>query len=671
MKKRLLVVLLFWSQILCAQEPAPERLADFTVEKTDKGYQFAPNMPALQQKPGAPEAHWSYFWEFGDGTFSRAANPVHVYAREGDFLVHLDATAHYDDGKKAKKKKKPLHGGGQLADVAPDPEELFPAKNKQMVTLYSYAQPRATEELTFVLRYRNLGKVPTNGQLHLFYNEKRYPATHFDFVEYRSHFGEKADFRTSQLLPADDSDWGWTQLQTRPEGSQCTDPWGDFPPSVIVEEMLQKARGLYRDEQQWQFADLEPGAARNLFVSLLCTPNMLRDTNAMIHLEVVFAPEDPLVPPESFVYEIEIVGSHDPNAIAVSDNRVNYRVLGNKKLDYKIQFQNNGEGPASTVSVAVESPKGLKIQGVRPLDWYPRCPICPKTPTNLGCLDTTTVDGRLQFTFRNIYLPGSRQNDVQQRDSTKGFVKYRIEAERNMPKRPFRSRAKIVFDKNPPIYTNYTNTRFKVGLSPGLKAGYSFDPETPDVGYTFLGASISPYKSWRWYPQLELLTGLKGRTDEPVVVRSAVLGTLPNNGIALLDSVLVDTTTRRSQGFVSLELPVLLRKNFNRWFGAGLGASARLIWDNGLVRTETTRSRIDWSFQDTPTGVELKRNFIAETPLVEETAYRDTRVQYTFFADLTLGAVRAGPSLGIRGGVSLLKNAPARPFVQLSLELKL
>jgi hypothetical protein len=116
---------------------------------------------------------------------------------------------------------------------------------------------------------------------------------------------------------------------------------------------------------------------------------------------------------------------------------------------------------------------------------------------------------------------------------------------------------------------------------------------------------------------------------------------------------------------------VLLRKNFNRWFGAGLGASARLIWDNGLVRTETTRSRIDWSFQDTPTGVELKRNFIAETPLVEETAYRDTRVQYTFFADLTLGAVRAGPSLGIRGGVSLLKNAPARPFVQLSLELKL
>jgi hypothetical protein len=41
---------------------------------------------------------------------------------------------------------------------------------------------------------------------------------------------------------------------------------------------------------------------------------------------------------------------------------------------------------------------------------------------------------------------------------------------------------------------------------------------------------------------------------------------------------------------------------------------------------------------------------------------------FTFFADLTLGSVRAGPNVGIRAGGIL--DGGVKPFVQASLEYK-
>jgi hypothetical protein len=666
--------LLFFAILLClhslkAQTTQPERLLDFNVAAKGEAYQFNAVMPPLLQKPGAPKAFWSYFWEFGDGDFGLEETPTHAYAKQGDYDVIFDAVAHYDDGKRARRKKRST--GANAAPKMAGVNTLHDVfEGQQMVAIKSFCKPRAEEEITFVLSYRNLGAVPTDGSLHLFYNEKRFPTTHFTHIETRIHFGETVDASTSMVLPLDPYQESWAGLPLRTWGGVSTSLSGDFPPSIIIQEMLNNARGTYRAENAWQFTNLEAGEKRNVFVTLAGTPNMLRDTNAMIHLTAVFAPTNPLVAPEQFVYEIEIVSSHDPNAIAVSDNRVNYRSLGSKKLDYKIQFQNNGEGPASTVQVKVEIPDGLKMGAMRPVEWYPKCPICPKTPTTKGCLDTASQKDGLVFTFRNIYLPGSRQEDVDDRDSTKGFVKYRIEADRNMPKRPFRSRAKIVFDKNPPIYTNYTKTGFKVGLSPGLKAGYGFDPDSVRNGYFFLGISLSPYKSWRIYPQVELLTGIKGRSDLRVVEKHLLFGTQPNNGIALLDSTIIDTFTQARRGFVSFEVPVLIRKNFTRFFGLGLGASARILLENGETQINASRTTIDWSFTDSPAGFVLKRNVINGETMSTVTNYKNTLYRFAVFGDLTLGAVRAGPNLGIRGGVVLGKKK-VQPFVQVSLELRI
>ena len=313
------------------------------------------------------------------------------------------------------------------------------------------------------------------------------------------------------------------------------------------------------------------------------------------------------------------------------------------------------------VKLTVNVPDGLDLAKMRPADWYPKCPICPKTETTKSCLDTVSTKNGLVFTFRNIYLPGSRQKGVADVDSTKGFVKYRIEPERRMPKRAFRSRAEIVFDKNPPITTNFSRTRFKPGISPGIKAGYGFHPDSLGNGYFFLGASLSPYQSWKIYPQIEFLTGLKGQTDLPAD-SATVTYTLQSTG-AFLDSV-VTTTSGGTQGLVSVEMPFLLRKNFSRALGFGVGGGVRYLRTNGeLQRSE--------AYEITRGNGPDKKTIRSGATQVPATVYGRSSFDYSVFADLTLGMVRAGPNIGLRAGYRFGEKGEKQMFAQVSIEVKL
>ena len=658
---------LFWFNILPGQktEPTPPRVADFTVSPAGNGYKFTPVLPAESQIAGAPKAYWTYLWEFGDGDKSSQASPSHIYYNPGEYNATLDATAHYDNGSKPTRKKTKVVNTKQEALAAIGMEDVFDPKIDQAVSMSAAANPRAGEELSFVLSYRNKSPLPINGNLHLFFNEKKFPGPHFQFLESRPCFGEieaplyGATSPETQNLPLAD----WAAVGILAASQVCADLLsGNMPIPTILTE----ARGQYREERAWKFENLESRAKRNFFFSLEGAPTMIRDVNTMIHVQAIFVPDDPSVPAEPFILELEIVASHDPNAIAVSDNRINYRTIDKKQIDYKVKFQNNGEGPASTVVLNIEIPDGLDMKRIRPLDWQPKCPICPETPTKSSCLDTLSIEKGYQFTFRNIYLPGSRQEDVSRDDSTKGFVRYRIEADQNMPKNSFSSRAKITFDKHPPIFTNYTRTKFKTGISPGIKVGWNFAPDSLKQGYFLIGASLSPYKSWKIYPQIEFLTGLKGRENLPTEQRSTVL-IKGNPGAFFQDTVYLDTILQRQRGLVTFEVPVLLRKNFSKRIGLGLGLAGRISIENGETRTETTQTTIHWT--DSSAG------FVKETINGESTekvvTYSNTRYDFTAFGDLTVGSVRAGPNLGIRAGAMMGKGRNVRPFIQLSVEVKL
>lgn len=654
--------------VALAQTTLPDREADFTTSFEGSAVRFKAVLPPLVQMAGAPAAFYSYHWEFGDGTFSNEPEPIHVYGASGDYTAVLDVTNHYDDGKVPRKKKKKT--AAKVAGTTPGIDGVF-RKPTQAIALRTNRAARAEEPLTLTLSYQNAGSAPVDGRLYLFFNEKKYPDTHFSFMEARSHFGETDDSGLSFFTPfsmpgvpknisvvSSLAAFGvWHQGHS---GTHA--PPGEGAAAPAAGQLAERARRLYSSEHSWQFSQLGVGAKRNLFIDLKGTAKMLKDVSAIISVQAIFEPSNPQAASEEYTLEMEIVNSHDPNRISVSDTRVNYRLLGSKNLDYKVKFQNNGEGPAKTVKVTVSVPDGLNIGKMRPVDWYPKCPLCSKEKSNGSCLDTASIKNGLVFTFRNIYLPGSRQKSVSDYDSTQGFVKYRIEPEKRMPKRSFSSRADIVFDKNAPVVTNYSRTRFKTGLSPGIKAGYNTHPDSLDQGYFFLGVGISPYKSWKIYPQMEVLTGLKGYTDLPKQAPVVTVYQIENSG-ALLDSTVTAQFTRR-QSSVSAEVPFLLRKNFSRFIGFGLGGGVRYIRFN-------KQSQSDISYA-------ISRGFGVDKKVIR-TGSGQSKVQttnsasfdYTVFADLSLGMVRAGPNVGLRAGYRLLEGGNRQPFAQLCVEIKL
>ncbi len=659
---------LLWLPLLTAQTEQPEQLSDFTVTPENGGLRFRPQSPPMTQIAGAPIAFYTHYWEFGDGGFSFEESPLHVYEKAGPYPALLSSTAHYDDNEKPPKKTSKSVMAAAGVSGNPAMGDVFPDKDKT-IAIKTNRQPASDEELFCVISYRNTGKYTTDGRLHLFFNEKKFSASHFAFLEARTHNGERSEALYSQTNPPLLPDWSVLAAGLSATG-EAAPLFFDPPLLPVAEELLQKARNAYREEQAWRFSNLRPGEKRNIFVTLQGTPNMLRDTSAFIHLEGIFAPFDPAIAADSFELEIEIVSSHDPNAIAVSDNRVGYRGVAGKKLDYKVRFQNNGEGPARKVELTVSMPDGLNAGKMRPLDWYPKCPLCTIPRQSGSCLDTATTAAGLVFTFRDIHLPGSHQKGVTDYDSTKGFVRYRIEADKDIPKLPFRSQASIVFDKNTPVVTNFSKTSFKTGISPGLKIGYGFSPDSAaETGYFFLGASLSPYKSWRLYPQLELLTGLKGKTAIPdhLTLIEGDTSKLTGDLDTLVSQAIFENGSR---GFVSMEIPVLLRKNFSKFFGLGLGGSARILFENGEDRRRVTT--IQTVYERTGLAPNIKYVPLgAPTETVEETAQdvNTTTMHFSAFADLTLGSVRAGPNVGIRAG-GIFGERETRPFVQVSLEYK-
>ena len=61
---------------------------------------FGASLRPLRQIAGAPASFYTYFWEFGDGSYSFEKEPMHVYKDTGNYDVRLYATNNYDDGKK-------------------------------------------------------------------------------------------------------------------------------------------------------------------------------------------------------------------------------------------------------------------------------------------------------------------------------------------------------------------------------------------------------------------------------------------------------------------------------------------------------------------------------------------------------------------------------------------
>ncbi|MEP5340144.1 MAG: PKD domain-containing protein [Algibacter sp.] len=630
MKKYIILFLLFAFNLpLSAQELVNDtitRTATIKANVAGNTIILTPETPALNQIAGAPKAFYTHFWEFGDGNYSKEESPKHIYKNKGEYEVKLWATNNYDTGKPPTTRPKKV----AINSVTEDYEET--ALMDDNFTLKRNREPVPNQEMVTIMGYKNTKAYTTNGKLYLFYNELKYKADNFELLETRTHYNEK-DASTNSFAYTKNIDSDNTHIASlHSEMASAKIVLQDSTEKTNLPLTLEDAKTHYKNWSVLEFDNMEPEEERNIFFSLKTTPEMVKDTSAIISVRGIYVPDANYDNHKVKDMEMEIVTSHDPNKMSSNGTFMNYRLVRFKNLKYKIKFQNNGEGPANTIRLETDIPEMLDKSTIQIIDMYPKCDICPKREVMYSCLDTTFTDTQAIFTFKNIYLPGSEQKNVKEYDSTKGFVKYSIKFAKDFHKKKTKSRTAIIFDKNDPIITNYSTTRFLPGISIGIKTGYNSFSDLNNSESYFVGATLSPFKSYRWHWQVELINNLHNYDGTTTILEEFVQEA---QGFRFLQR----TTTDSSYENIDWDIPVLMRYNVNNYIGLGAG------FQNTISISEKQEQNIvieqfEGDFPDAQVF-----NTIEESNS-ETNSFTNLRTGLLF--EVTAGFSRIGPSLGAR-----------------------
>jgi hypothetical protein len=612
-------------------------------QSESNGIKFSSTLRPLRQIAGAPEPFYTYFWEFGDGSFSFEKEPTHFFPDDKLYQVRLFATNSYDDGKRPPTRPKPLKPGTSRPVLASNQgSSLF--KSGGSIEMKTNCMPKPGDDMMLVLGYRNKpenGIANLSGTIAFLYNDKEFNKDNFELAEVRSYYNEKksemnkygsfAALKQQSLNP-------YTASLKGPAAPETTIPVFDPEGSALIKEKM----NAFRKAEGWKFQNLKSGQENFLFLHLKTTPEMIKDTNAVVKLTGMFIPDDALAATEFFTMELQIVASHDPNKMMLKNSRMNYRFTGkNRKLTYKVKFQNTGKGPAKKVDVGVAIPPNLNIASIEILDSKPKIVNCDAAYVNQSCMDTVRTVDSVHFVFKNIYLPGLQQKGVNDADSTMGYVEYKIGFLEKPKKLPFRSGAAIVFDKNEPIYTNRATGKYKTGLSPGIIAGYGFPFESGNSPFSgqkniTLGLSIAPYAPHRYFFQAELYMNSFSE-KEFLIKRTPGDGRfipVPNRKEEKIDYV--DSTAKIRVVTINL-VPLQIRRNFNKYFGAGIGTLVSFNLDKQATPLRTIVLEASAAGSSPPIIKSFKKI---------SSSFND--FQNTFFADIQVGKVHVGPAIGFR-----------------------
>ena len=638
MKKLLCCIIILSSAMVLAQTKVKDtitRRANISYIQKGNSVTFKPETPPLIPIAGAPKPSYSYLWEMGDGHYSKQAEPKHVYKNKGNYTTRLAVTNNYDNGKPPATRPKKV----AVNEIADDPyQDIASIADQNGFTIQKNCDPIPDQEMVVVVSYQNLENYVASGKLYLFYNEKQFKNNNFELLDFRTYAGER-EVKENTIAAVDDLDDSKNYLASV-ENTFKTKKYKNTTTEEDLEASLKEAHTLYNNVSILEFDDSNPTETRNVFYTFKTTPEMIKDTSATVTMRGIFVPNRSFKNHKVKNLEMEIVTSHDPNKMGSNGSLINYRLVRFKRVKFKTRFQNNGEGPARKIRLETDIPdmfdkKTFQIEGM-----YPECPICPKDeePT-VSCLDTIIKQKQIIFTFKNIYLPGTEQKNVQEKDSTKGFVRYSMKFNEDFHKVKTKSRTAIIFDKNEPIITNYAVTRFLPGISVGVKAGYNIYPDLEKSTSYFVGATISPFKSYRFYWQAEWVNALNQYNSSANIVD--VFDTNANGTRQLLR-----TTTTTENKNINWEVPILIRYNINNYIGIGAGIQANINVsseqhqdikietfegdkDNFLIGTQTSNNTIKNSFTDIKTGL---------------------------LFDLTAGFARIGPSLGARYVMNFEQN---------------
>ena len=636
MKKLLLLLFFLFSFASFSQTKVKDtvtRKARIEIIKKQNQAIFNPQTPPLIQVSGAPPASYSYFWEMGDGSYSKEKEPKKVYKKKGTYKINLSVTNNYDNGKPPTTRPETV-SIDEITDT--NFQNIASLKDTVSMELFANRDPIPEQDIVVILSYQNKLNYVANGKLYLFYNDKEFKNKNFDLVETRTHFNEKEIIETAVASVED--------YNNSYENVASANEYPSFKNNFLLDDenldmTLLESKSLFSDTKILEFDGMEPSETRNIFFSFKTTPEMLKDTSATVKMRGVYVPDRSYKTHKKKTYEMEIVTSHDPNKMSSNATLINYRLVKFRTINFKTRFQNNGEGPASTIKLETDIPDMFDKKTLKIVANYPKCPICPKGENvTYSCLDTIVKKDQIHFVFRNIYLPGSEQKNVKERDSTKGFVKYSLKFGNNFHKIKTKSKTAIIFDKNEPVITNYATTRFKPGISIGAKAGYNFYTDLEKSKSYFVAATISPYKSYKWYWQVEFQAG-SHQYNSKTGLMDRLVGV---NG----NFQLYRTTTNTSFKAINLEIPVLMRYNINNFIGLGAGIQANIVASNNENKTE----QLDIYENTTPTLL------ISSTTNSSDLTTTFTKPNGGLLFEITGGIARIGPSFGARYVLNFKKD---------------
>lgn len=641
MKKLLLIALTCLISKLHAQVlPADTVPAGMELTEIAGGVKFTPVLRTLRPIAGAPAPFYTYLWEFGDGTFSFEKDPIHLYPDSGKFDVRLFATNNYDDGQRPPTRpikvvvKKPK----TMTAAVPVPGFF---KLDGSISLKNNCMPKPGDDMLLIMGYRNkAGALNPNmsGTVAILYNDKEFSQKNFELAGARVYHGEQpADIskmtnvsaanKTQNNVYYASAEAGLTPQQLKQLAADAALP---------VTEQLQN----FKSSRAWHFENLKAGEEKFIFLHFKTTPEMLKDTNATVRLSGLFLPDDPMAEKELFNIELQIVASHDPNKMSIKKTRMNYRLTGkNRELVYKVRFQNNGKGPAKKIDVGVSLSPVFDASTIKVTKTKPELPVCDGAYAGQSCLQTVTGKDSVHFIFNNIYLPGSAQEGVNDADSTQGFVEYSIRFKEKPKKLPIYTGAAIVFDKNPPVYTNRAAGKFKMGLSPAPIIGFGFPIQSGKSGYLTqknitIGASLAPYSPYKKFVQVELYL-----SDYQAAAQTQTVAARKDTTIGK-DAYQITSRTRTLTHKVTTinVVPVSLRYNINSFVGIGAGALVSFDISNTMENNTTYELA---GLQGTPGNLTLQ-------VVADKIGKSFSNIKAAVFADVVLGLVRVGPSVGLR-----------------------
>ena len=639
--KQLLVLFIFlYFQFSPAQSKAKDtitRRATINYNQNKNVVSYKPTTPPLIPISGAPKPSYSYLWELGDGHYSKEAEPKHVYRNKGTYTTQLSVTNNYDNGKPPATRPKKV----VVNEISDEKyKEIASIEDQNGFTIQKNCDPIPDQEIVVIVSYQNLENYVSDGKLYLFYNEKQFKNNNFKFSSVRSYAGE-SEVQENTIASVDAIEDSHSYLASNVSSALATaKKYETTTTQIDLDATLRNSYAMYKNVSILEFEGANPKETRNVFYTLKTTPEMIKDTSATVTMRGIFVPNRSFKNHKVVNLEMEIVTSHDPNKMGSNGSFLNYRLVRFRKVNFKTRFQNNGEGPARMIRLETDIPDMFDKKTFKVEDMYPKCPICPKdeVPT-VSCLDTIIKQKQIFFTFKNIYLPGSEQKNVTEKDSTKGFVKYSMKFNKDFHKVNTKSRTAIIFDKNEPIITNYATTRFLPGISIGAKAGYNYFHSLENATSYFVGATISPFKSYRFYWQTELLNSLtsynSGTTITDALIQDAA-------GINRLQRTI--KTTKNTN--INAEIPLLVRYNINNFVGIGAGIQGNI---NVSEKQEESTS-VEFYETDKP---QLLLNKTVDS---ETTSNSFTSFKTGLLFDLTVGAARIGPSFGARYVVNFKQN---------------